>query len=169
MKTAVSELDLIEQYAKMHRLPETFRGYSLGPHVATIRRLIDETGAKTLLDYGCGKAWQYHRKRADHELGMMPTLYDPAVKQYSHKPEGKFDGVICTDVLEHIVDPIPFAERVVGFASLFCFFSISTQDRGKTLPNGLPLHISVHPAQWWRASLLHLNEKVRVVLAFDVE
>lgn len=29
------------------------------------------------------------------------TLYDPGYEPYSTLPVGDFDGVICTDVLEH--------------------------------------------------------------------
>ena len=29
-------------------------------------------------------------------------LYDPGVEEYSIYPKNKHDGVICTDVLEHI-------------------------------------------------------------------
>ena len=160
--------EAIEQYKKMHKYPESFRGYSLGPHVKRIKELVDETQSKTLLDYGCGKAWQWTKKGAIETIGIRPTLYDPAVKEYSRPPEGQYDGVICTDVLEHIPEPMPFVIHVSSFARNFVFFSISCLDRGKTLPNGKPLHISVHPPQWWR-EWVKCTVRVRCELAFDVE
>lgn len=157
---------LLEQYKLLHRHPETFRGYSLGPHVEKIKALIDETGSKTLLDYGCGKGWQYSKKHYDEVFGIKPTLYDPAVPEFSKPPQGRFDGVYCTDVLEHVLNPIDFAHHVISFADKFVFFSISCiASPTKKLPDGRPRHISVYPPQWWRSQI---KCPVRLELAFDV-
>ena len=59
-------------YARMHvegeiRLgiapQDTFPGTSLAPHVPRIKRLIEATGARTLLDYGSGKGQQYRPQK----------------------------------------------------------------------------------------------------------
>src|SRR5471030_9391 len=34
---------------------ETYPGISMLPHTKRIKELIDQTGARTVLDYGCGK------------------------------------------------------------------------------------------------------------------
>ena len=60
------------------------------------------SGAKTLLDYGAGQGWQYTEECYHVLWNIMPTLYDPAVAAFHVKPSQRFDGVICTDVLEHI-------------------------------------------------------------------
>ncbi len=113
-------LRLVELHRQMHietgerfrAIPpqKVFRGFSLLPHVEAIKRLIDEHGATTLLDYGSGKGRQY---TSVVELGSRactvpeawgveaPACYDPAYSRHSALPAGRFDGVICTDVLEH--------------------------------------------------------------------
>jgi hypothetical protein len=53
-------------------------------------------------DFGCGKGLQYTKFKYHEELGVMPTLYDPGVPEYDTLPEGIFDGVYSTDVMEHI-------------------------------------------------------------------
>ena len=42
-------------YRKMHEHPKFFRGREAQKHFSKIARLIMASGAKTLLDYGCGK------------------------------------------------------------------------------------------------------------------
>ena len=57
---------------------------------------------KTVLDYGCGegilKDFVVGAGITDREW----TLYDSCVPRFSNLPEGKFDLVITTDVLEHV-------------------------------------------------------------------
>jgi len=70
-----------------------------------IRQLINETGSKTVLDYGCGKGEQWDnpaygdgRLLAD-VLKVKVTMYDPGVPAFDAEPEGQFDLVVCTQVL----------------------------------------------------------------------
>lgn len=90
----------LEGCASQHAGSKTFSGSFLRHHADAIGELIKATGAKTLLDYGCGKAMHY---QADPELikrwGVDVTLFDPAHKAYSRRPRGKFDIVICVQVL----------------------------------------------------------------------
>ena len=105
---------LLEQYQTMHlhgetRLgipPEqTFPGASLPKEAPRIKRLIVQTGATTLLDYGSGKGQQYWpRRMADAAEGVeYPDIksywgvsdvrcYDPAYAPFSELPAGTFDG-----------------------------------------------------------------------------
>jgi 2-polyprenyl-3-methyl-5-hydroxy-6-metoxy-1,4-benzoquinol methylase len=68
--------------------------------------LIKKYNIKTILDYGCGKglfqkALEEAKKAGEVDIDSV-TGYDPGVDKYSKKPTGKFDMVVCTDVLEHI-------------------------------------------------------------------
>ena len=92
---ARAEGSLIPAYRRMHERG-LFPGYTLEPHVSRITKLVGSSGAKTLLDYGCGQGFQYSKKHWHEAWGIMPTLYDPAVKEFSAKPKGQFDGVICS-------------------------------------------------------------------------
>jgi len=112
--------ELEQVYANLHvqGLPEAgitagqlFDGQSLKGHVDDVRALVASTGARTILDFGSGKAKHYKqdqirlsRRRIIPDLRTYwgvdaITCYDPGVEEYSTYPEGTFDGVVCTDVL----------------------------------------------------------------------
>src|SRR5262245_2535234 len=108
-------LQLHENGEKNLGLPpeHTFNGMSLMPQLRRIKNLLTRTGALTVLDYGCGKGQQYapmllKDETGDTYDGVIDFLgvddvhrYDPCYRPYSTLPEGRFDAVISTDVLEH--------------------------------------------------------------------
>lgn len=145
--------DYLEQYRLMHEDPERYKGISLQLHVENIRRLIEETDSKSLLDYGCGKGHQYTKSKLHekHFLGIMPSLYDPAVESHCTLPEGKFDGVISTDVMEHIpesqLDEV--LDQIYSKSTKFVYLGICTVPAKAILPNGENAHCTVKPMGWW--------------------
>jgi FkbM family methyltransferase len=165
--------ELVALYARMHvegetRLgipPEqTFPGQSLFAHIARIKRLIEATGSRTILDYGAGKGLQYrpHKIVVDGEHvadGIAEywdvdevRCYDPGYAPHGSRPEGRFDGVICTDVLEHCPEEdLPWIlEEIFGYADKFVYLNVACYPARKTLPNGENAHVTVRPPQWWR-------------------
>jgi hypothetical protein len=156
----------------MHRNPKRFRGKFTGGSVDCIRGLIERTESATLLDYGSGKGFQYTQRRQHEQWGgILPTCYDPGYIPYSAKPTTKFDGVICTDVAEHIPksDVGAFLVDVIGFAKKFVFFVIATApSRHKRLPDGRNVHLTVEPPDWWRSEICKINADVIVETLFDV-
>jgi hypothetical protein len=115
-------LELLDQYRSLHTKGEqflgippekTFPGQSLIPQVDRIREHVLRTGARTLLDYGSGKGQQYLPMTVRQISGAewpsiqaywgvdSMTCYDPSYAPFGQLPEGQFDGVISTDVLEH--------------------------------------------------------------------
>jgi hypothetical protein len=168
---------LVALYRQMHVEGEktlgmpserTFAGGSLLPHVAEIKKLIDETAARSLLDYGAGKGQQYASRELELPDGTRiesltaywrvrdVAKYDPGYEPFARLPGGTFDGVICTDVLEHCpVEDIPWiVEEVFGFARRFVYANIASFPAIKALPNGENAHCTVRPPEWW-AGLLH--------------
>ena len=170
---------LIEQYRSLHAEGEprlglsaekTYPGVSLFPHITTIKSLIDETGSNTILDYGCGKGIAYDLPSVEAPgVGHVGSLtdywnvdyvqcYDPCYPVYARRPEEVFDGVVCTDVLEHcpeedldwiVTDLFSYARRFV-FAAVACY-------PAKThLPNGENAHCTVQPSRWWRELFLRI-------------
>jgi hypothetical protein len=145
---------------------QTFDGRSLPSQATRIKRLISETGARTLLDYGSGKGQQYDPRpfRVAGEGEWQGILdywdvdevrcFDPGYAPYSRLPEGKFDGVISTDVLEHCPqEDIDWVlEEMFGFAARFVFATIACFPAKKRLPNGENAHCTIQPPQWWRAA-----------------
>ncbi len=152
---------LVGQYRTMHEAGH-FPGHSIKRHIEAITVLVRKTGANSLLDYGCGKGQQYIGGALAREWGCRPYLYDPAVIQLSKKPEGRFDGVICTDVLEHIPEEaVPdILREIFAYARKFVFLSICTRAAKKTLPDGRNCHLTIKPEEWWLSLIAGLKPEV---------
>jgi hypothetical protein len=166
--------ELLALYARMHEQGETrlgiapqdtFPGRSLLPHVARIKRLIEATGAKTILDYGAGKGLQYRPQKivvdgkhvadgvAEYWDVDEVRCYDPGYPPYRALPEETFDGVVCTDVLEHCPEEdLPWLlDEILGFARRFAYLNVACFPAKKTLPDGRNAHVTVRAPEWWRA------------------
>lgn len=94
----------LEDSRRIHK-GKSFTGKFLRPHAPFIKEIIDRLGCKTVLDYGCGKGQQYEwvipstGQTIEQFWGVPVTKYDPAYPPFAKEPEGKFDLVICTQVL----------------------------------------------------------------------
>lgn len=166
--------ELLDQYRAMHRdgdvrhgtpAQQTFDGKSLPRQAPRIRQLIQRTGAKTLLDYGSGKGKQYLpagimengvvRWNSMQEYWGVDSIrcYDPGYPPFSALPEGRFDGVVCTDVLEHCPEEdLPWiVAELFGYARLFVFANVACYPAAKILPNGENAHCTVRAVEFWRA------------------
>lgn len=164
--------ELVAQYRQMHEEGErflkiaardTFSGESLPMQAARVKRLIDATGATSILDYGSGKGRQYELRSVKLPDGAVAEsivdywgvdyvhCYDPAYAPLSKLPEGRFDGVIATDVLEHCPeqDLAWIVDELFGFASRFVFANVVCDAARKRLPNGENAHCTIKPAEWW--------------------
>lgn len=168
---------LLEQYHLMHLHGEThlgippeqtFPGRSLPKEAAHIKRLIRLTGARTILDYGAGKGQQYLPLRISDEEERVeyPDIrsfwgvadircYDPAYPPFTSLPGGTFDGVVCTDVLEHCPEEdIPWIlDELFRFADKFVYANVACFPARKRLPSGGNAHCTVKPVKWWEDQL----------------
>ena len=165
-------LDLQAMYRQMHQhgeqflgtpAAETFPGFSLDAQMDRIKDLIARTGAQTLLDYGCGKGQQYGPRIIKDAAGnQWPSVidywdidelecYDPCYEKFSRLPEGKFDGVICTDVLEHCPEEDMgwIVDEIFGYARRFVFANVACYPAKKRLPSGENAHCTIKPVEWW--------------------
>ncbi len=81
--------------------------------------------------------------------------YDPGYAPFSELPEGDFDGVICTDVLEHCAEEDMgwILDELFGFARKFVFANVACFPARKTLPSGGNAHCTIKPAKWWDAQV----------------
>jgi hypothetical protein len=142
----------------------TFPGASLPKEAVHIKRLIKQTGAKTILDYGSGKGQQYWPLaiRDDEERIEYPDIrsfwgveeircYDPAYTPFNELPTGRFHGVVCTDVLEHCPEEdIPWIlDELFGFAERFVYANVACFPARKRLPSGGNAHCTIKPVGWW--------------------
>lgn len=149
--------DLIPLYKQMAATGVQFRGLSILQHKDQIRDLVRKHQAKTLLDYGCGAGDAYRSPNKVHrEWGLQwfnVTLYDPAFREHDERPFGKFGGVLCSDVLEHIrEDEVPaFIARLFSHAERFVWASVCCRPAKKTFPDTeINLHVTLQPMDWWR-------------------
>ena len=164
--------NLIDQYKYVHKHGirkkdffidnnRTFDGKSLGRWINTIKKIIIKTNSKSILDYGCGKA-KYYNNEFQIEDKIYKNLkkywnvseiklFDPGVKEFETYPNKNYDGVICTDVLEHISshDLDYIVKDIFNFSNKFAFFVISTVLDEKFLPDGRNVHQTVKNEKWW--------------------
>jgi hypothetical protein len=142
-------MDYSAAYSQMHQRSEkAFAGYSIKNYLNEISALVKETSSQTLLDYGSGKGYQYLAKRMhDAWGGILPVCYDVGVRQLSERPTGTFDGVLSTDVLEHIaeVDVDQVLDDIFSFAEAFVFLAIACRKSKKILPDGRDAHLCIKP------------------------
>lgn len=146
------DVDLLKYYQEAVLSGAQFQGLNVIQYQKPIRKLIERTGATTLLDYGCGLGHQYsHFGLHKRWRVAMPACYDPAVDLFSEKPTGTFDGVICSDVLEHVPEALTDAliEELFSYSKIFVWASVCTRPAKKLFPDGRNLHITVKPIGWW--------------------
>ena len=133
------------QYEQMHEAG-SFAGYSLRGHWDELLRFLEATDSKTILDYGCGKGGIW--KGIDLEV----SLYDPYYPPFSRKPDGLFDCVVCSDVLEHVPeeDIDDFLMEAASYATKAIFLTVCCRPAKKRLPNGENAHITLKDMSWWQ-------------------
>lgn len=168
---------LVEYYIQMHREgahrrrrdgeesqshPEaTFSGWQLPLYAKPIGAMIRTTAAKSILDYGAGKGKQYewditidgrHYPNIQTFWGIQKIVcYEPAVDGWDALPDKPCDGVVCTDVLEHVPeqDLVWVIRELFAHAEKFVFTSIACYPATAILPDGTNAHCTVRPIQWW--------------------
>ena len=162
---------------------KVFDGASLLKHIPVVAKLAKQTSAKSILDYGSGKGRLYGKSQLELPDGQVipsvkefwgvenVTLYDPGVEEYSHRPTGSFDGVVSTDVLEHIPEEdIGWVLReCFGLADLFLYMNIASYPARKQLPNGWNAHVTIQSPDWWRQRIEQAAQGWGgIAYAFDV-
>lgn len=153
--------ELVDLYKSYHEQnPDKYLGHSLRGHLIPIRDLISKTGAKSILDYGSGKGVLYKQNQHVAPGGSIASFwdvdeilcYDPGVSEYSVLPDRQFDGVISTDVLEHVseADAPWIVVEMFSHAKYFVYANIANYPALKTLANGENAHSIQRPVSWWK-------------------
>lgn len=124
------------------------KGGKWAPRVWTFAQSI---GAKSILDYGCGKGSLKRELEAFGGRGVYEIReYDPAVPG-KDAPPANADLVVCTDVLEHVepecIDAV-FAD-LVRLADRAVLVAAACRPGKRVLADGRPDHLTVQPPLWW--------------------
>ena len=174
--------EVIEKYKLFHengikkgnkRKPgeSTFLGYSLSRWILEIKEIIKINKCRSLLDFGCGKGFLYKNKFKinDQEYRNLLDcwklddvyLYDPGVKEFSVYPVRKFDGLICTDVIEHIPesDVLQFIDNLFKLSNKFIFVVIATIPATKFFDDGNNIHLCLKTEEEWKKIFLEFKAK----------
>lgn len=171
------QLKYQQYYAEMHSKNYLGDEYdvSLNPKDCQhIKRLVEETWSSTILDFGCGKARQYDEFFLHQSFGIKRKnihCYDPGVPEFSTIPLGVFDGVISTDVFEHIPeDELEESFKLVfSKATKFVYLAIHCGLSVATLPNGENAHCTIkHPDYWMELINRYNVNKVKKLITFRI-
>jgi 2-polyprenyl-3-methyl-5-hydroxy-6-metoxy-1,4-benzoquinol methylase len=144
-------------YRQMADDGENFHGLSIWQYRREIGELVKKHQAKRLLDFGCGRGDAYrHNYKVHRDWGLKwfdIKLYDPAFEEHCEMPWGKYDGVLCSDVLEHIPEEEvdAFIARLFAYARTFVWASVCCRPAKKFFPDSRNLHVTVQPKAWWEA------------------
>jgi 2-polyprenyl-3-methyl-5-hydroxy-6-metoxy-1,4-benzoquinol methylase len=139
---------------EMHRDPDLKWGNDGKHHADAVVRIAQRVGAKTILDFGCGRSTLSKAlKAAGHKFKC--TDYDPGRPKKATLPNEVFDMVVCTDVLEHVepehVDSVIAA--IAARTGKAAYFVIDTVPAVTKLPDGRNAHLTVREAVWWLGKL----------------
>ena len=138
-------IESVQQGTEFQKNNKSWAGYDVVKYQQKIKDLVVRYRATTILDYGCGKGLQYKEplpyasednwQTFDEYLGVTVYKYDPCVPEHSTLPPvgTKFDGVICTQVLNSIPDDdMPWVRDLLeGYATKFCFVGLNFQRKAK--------------------------------------
>lgn len=146
-------------------------GRNFGSRLLEFLRL--RPAVKTVLDFGAGQlTLENYIKEHDAELHsrLVWTNYDPGITSLEETPEGLFDLIVSTDVLEH-VEPDQVSHVLnwlFNHTKFYQYHLIACEPCGSTLPDGRNAHLSVHDPEWWHIAfkpygtiMYYADEKVR--------
>jgi hypothetical protein len=117
----------LRQTQKFHQREKGFSGRFMVRYIEDIKQIATAHQCKSMLDYGCGRGAQYAEPleidgrfvSVEDYLGIHDiTKYDPGYQPFAKEPSGRFDLVICTQVLGSIpVGDLPAVlDRIFSYA-----------------------------------------------------
>lgn len=136
--------------------------------LSVISDIVKKHNAKSILDFGCGKAMHHIKEKIYDEMGIEEvSLYDPAIEQFKILSDKIHDGVICVDVMEHI--PEENVDHTISLAlsrvTKFAYFAISCNKAKDRLSDGSNAHVTIRSPSWWIDKFK--NKNVNVYLEFS--
>ena len=150
MKTITEEYRRLQQ--ELHKNPNY--GVASLTFAPLVAKVIRETGAASVSDYGAGKK---NLVKGLADAGIVLAAYhpyDPAFPEYG-RPQPA-DLVCCIDVLEHIepelVDNV--IAELAAITTKLGLFTIHMGPAMKVLADGRNAHLIQKPSSWWLEKLI---------------
>ncbi|QUS58453.1 glycosyltransferase family 29 protein (plasmid) [Pseudovibrio brasiliensis] len=138
-------------YTQLHKSNPGY-GTSSSYLMDVILPLAADLQPARILDYGCGKSSLVEELAA--HLSCASHRYDPCIPEYSTPPEGAFDLVLNTDVLEHVPETeLDAVLADIRTKSENVIFHIPTLYATALLADGSNAHCTVHSSAWWQEKL----------------
>ncbi len=99
------------------------------------------------------------------------TCYDPGISDDETPLDRKYDGVVATNILDHLPEEdLPWVvDRLFEKADKFIYANMSEYPANAWLPNGENARITRKPADWWVqlfSKAAHKYPEIRFCLAF---
>jgi hypothetical protein len=152
--------ELISRYETLHSENPNY-GSVNGVHPKVVEWAKGRS-LTSVLDYGCGKGVLVDMLQ---KQGVSAVGFDPAVSRflgnYKISGEKSYQGVCCTDVMEHIpMSSVPHTLKTIGrLAEKTVFLNISTRKAAHHFPDGRNCHETVCSGKVWREIVArHLGE-----------
>lgn len=153
--------DHIAAYKQMHSMRH-YGSSATGEYLTMVADVVRELKPRSILDYGCGRSDLVAHFWLDGERRI--ERYDPAIGPYKVIPEGRFDLVLCCDVMEHIpmqsVDQVLAEVQARGDTALF---TISVIPARAKLPDGRNAHVTLLSKEEWTRWARDVFTRVRVL------
>jgi hypothetical protein len=151
-RQALISPDYAEMQRHLHARPEGY-GERGDKWARTLLAVVDQYGAGSVLDYGCGAGSLAEALRDIPRVVVRE--YDPAIPGKDALPSFA-DVVNCTDVLEH-VEPDKLDAVLAHIRSLArkaVLLVVALVPTANVLPDGRNAHLIIRPANWWRKRVL---------------
>lgn len=152
------------KYQLMWSAPEYRHMSPAEQHFGVIKEMLKGREAGKLIDFGCGTGRVLKMLESELNIDVLGIDFVRALEvdvPFCHAnlwdlPSCDGDFGICCDVMEHI--PPEKVDDVLTEISLAVwrgpvFFSISSDPDSFGRIVGEPLHVSLHPPEWWESKL----------------
>jgi hypothetical protein len=126
---------IVENGKRYHNSTKSWNGLHTVPYARNIKKLVEKHNAASILDYGCGKGYQY-TQNTEWEPGVATTLdkylgitdvekFDPCWPEFEKYPslDRSYDGVILIQCLGFIPDDDlgTLKEHLEKLSTKFCY------------------------------------------------
>ena len=192
---SINYLENIEYYKLMHKeginlingvkknSKDSYNGETTSLYADIVKKIIEQNNYRTLLEYGCGKAFYYENKfilnnKIINSLkdywGVEVSLYDPCFEKFSELTTKKSDLTICIDVLEHIPkEDIDWVlEEFFKLTKFMVFINIACEPAVALLPNGKNAHINIQTPKYWHTKLMKMKKmykNIKIICCYSLK